>query len=265
MRRFFCSMMFIWLPALSSFAQTSSSDTPEALRRLLLRLDRGVSHSFGEAPPGVMTRFDTAKKEMVLTLDLCGGRGPESLDQPFVDYLIQKKIPAHLFVSGRWLRHHKTDVKRLLQTGLFLFENHGLYHRPASSIPRSVFGIASTKNLRQLHEEIEGNARLIQEWTGRRPRYYRSGTAHYDNKAVLLAEALGHKALGFDVVSQDVIHRFHQKAITAQLHHARAGSIIIMHLNHRSWRGFEAFRSFADQRLQSGYRFIHLPEDPGES
>ena len=217
---------------------------------------------FAETLRGVFTKLDTKEKAIALTLDLCGGRGKGALDQKFVDFLTKENIKATLFVSGRWITHHRKSLKKLASSPLFNIENHGLNHRPASSKPRRAYGIKSTRNLDELYDEILLNSKKIEKITGKRPQYYRSGTAFYDEKAIKLAHALDIKVAGFDIVSGDAAHPDDKEQILTKLRQSKEGSIIIMHLNHASWQSFNAFRDFYEEFKVKNFRFVHLDEFP---
>ena len=90
--------------------------------------------------------------------------------------------------------------KQLAANPLFEIANHGMWHKPASVNGRSVYGISGTTDVQELVEEIELNARKMEEISGKRPRYYRSGTAYYDELAVQIAQQLGHEVIGFSVL-----------------------------------------------------------------
>src|SRR5690242_5349476 len=54
---------------------------------------------------------------VALTFDLCPVRKGSGYDQPLMDYLIEHRIPATFFMSGKWMAKHEAEVDRLLGMG----------------------------------------------------------------------------------------------------------------------------------------------------
>ena len=81
---------------------------------------------WGMNVPGVKTRIKTSEKIMALTFDVCGGE----CDRALVRTLISGRVPATLFLSGKWLRTHQQEAHELAANSLFLIANHGYEHKP---------------------------------------------------------------------------------------------------------------------------------------
>lgn len=90
--------------------------------------------------------------------------------------------------------------KTLSKNPLFEIENHGSNHKPCSAIGRSVLGIEGTKSVGEMVDEIEWNALKILNLTGRKPKYYRPGTAYGDEICVEIAQVLGYEVVNFAVL-----------------------------------------------------------------
>src|SRR6188508_174049 len=65
---------------------------------------------------------------IALTFDLCPVRNGLGYDQALVDYLIEHKIPATFFMSGKWMTKHDQQVRDLLQIPFFEIGTHGDVH-----------------------------------------------------------------------------------------------------------------------------------------
>jgi len=124
----------------------------------------------------------------------------KGVDRQLLDFLTREQIPATLFINARWIDANPELFKQLAANPLFEIANHGMWHKPASVNGRSAYGIAGTKDMKELVEEIELNADKVEVISGRRPRYYRSGTAFYDEYAVQVAQQLGHEVVGYSVL-----------------------------------------------------------------
>src|SRR5512139_1012706 len=65
---------------------------------------------------------------IALTFDLCPVRKGTGYDQTLVDYLIQHRIPATFFMSGKWIAKHDREVEQLLGIEYFEVGTHGEVH-----------------------------------------------------------------------------------------------------------------------------------------
>lgn len=231
----------------------------ESFERIFSNKDGGVFSLTNIS--SVMRRFKTNEPVVALTFDACGGVYGNGYDSKMTDFLITENISATMFISGKWLSSHKEEVKAFAENPLFTVENHGLTHRPLSVSGKEAYGIKGTENVGEVVDEVEINARIIEEVTGRRPLFFRAGTAFHDETAVLIAETLGHKVVNFDVISADA-----NKGITASdivkevLSSVTNGSIIIMHINHPEKNGFVALKEIVNSLKRRGYSFVTLEE-----
>lgn len=214
---------------------------------------------WGENVTGVITRLNSSEKLLALTLDACGSPKGKGVDLKLLEFLAEHKIKATLFVNGRWIDANLELFKQLASNPLFEIANHGMLHKPASVNGRSAYGISGTKDIAGLVEEIELNARKIREITGKRPDFYRSGTAYYDEQAVQISEQLGHRVIGFSVLG-DAGATYSADKVKAALLSARQGDIIIAHFNHPEAGTGQGIMEAVPELLRRGYRFVHLGE-----
>jgi len=226
------------------------------LRNLFLSSPR----QWSETASGVKTRLDTSEPVIALTLDACGSAG-DGYDAELIDYLIKERVPATLFINARWIDKHPSEFLALARNPLFEIENHGMLHKPCSVNGRSIYGIKGTVNPAEVRSEVEGNALKIERLTGRRPRFYRSGTAYYDEKAVALVEKLGYQAVGFSVLG-DRGATYSRQQVKDALVSARAGDIIIAHMNHPEKETAEGLIAGVALLKERALRFVRLDEYP---
>lgn len=234
-----------------------------------LQLKNKVINQFAHASPGRWGEFVngvyedlyTGKKYIAFTFDACGGEKGTGIDTELIDFLKQEKIPATIFVTGRWIDAHFNDFLKLSNDTLFEIENHGLNHRPLSIDGESKYGIQGTKNAAEAFDEIEANARKIKALTGRRPTFYRSSTAYIDEAAARMAHELGITPISYQVLSGDAVPDTPAQVIeTNVLKNIRPGAIVIMHMNHPQWNTFEAMQKIVPELRKQGYRFAHLKD-----
>lgn len=249
------------LTTLPGLALESAIDLDSLKQQLTARFSGRKPLEWGETASGVRTRLDTRDKVVALTLDACGSGKGNGVDARLMDFLAQERIPATLFINARWIDANPDLFKRLAANPLFEIANHGLWHKPASVNGRSAYGIRGTKDAGELVEEIERNARKIEALTGKRPKLYRSGTAHYDEVAVEVAGALGHEVAGFSILG-DAGATYSAPQVKASLLKAGPGDIIICHMNHPESGTGAGIMAAVPELQRRGFRFVRMSDYP---
>jgi peptidoglycan/xylan/chitin deacetylase (PgdA/CDA1 family) len=214
---------------------------------------------WGERVRGVKTKLDTDQKVLALTFDACGGLSGSGYDAKLMEHLEREEISATLFISGKWIDANPEILKKLSKNSLFEIENHGLNHKPCSALGHSVYGIEGTKSVGEIFNEIEWNALKIQKLTGRKPRYYRPGTAHCDEICVEISNALGYEVVTFGVRG-DGGATYSKKRVEEALFNAPPSSIILMHMNHPEKETAEGLIEVLPELKKRGFRFVQLSE-----
>lgn len=217
--------------------------------------------AWGETVTGVKTCLATKENVVALTLDACGSPHGMGFDAELISYLEKEKIPATLFINARWIDGNPKLFITLAHNPLFTIANHGFLHKPASVSDRSIYGIEGTKNVEELIDEIGLNAEKIKWLTGKRPAYYRSGTAYYDELAVQIAARLGHEVIGFSVLG-DAGATYTEQQVTAALLTSTPGSIVILHMNHPESDTAAGVKAAVPELRKRGVRFVHLSDYP---
>lgn len=99
-----------------------------------------------------------AAPQVALTLDACMGK----TDHRILDVLVKHRIPATIFVTGRWIKQNAEAVAVLkAHPDLFDVENHGAMHVPAITNMPLMYGIKTAGSLDAVRKEIEGGAEAI--------------------------------------------------------------------------------------------------------
>lgn len=227
---------------------------------MINRFSGPAPQKWGEHIPGVRTRLDTDDKVVALTLDACGTTDlSKGYDAELIRFLEQKQIPATLFLSAIWIEANPGIAARLAANPLFEIENHGLRHRPASTTGRSTYGLPGTQNVGELVDEVELGARQIKALTGKRPKFYRSGTAFYDERALRVIETLGYQAVNYSVLG-DAGATFNREQVRQAVLRATPGSIIICHMNHPESETAEGLHVGLIELMNKGYQFVKLEQ-----
>lgn len=233
-----------------------------ALRQeLAARFGQAVPRQWGETVTGVKTRLETNEKVIALTMDACGSAKGMGFDAELLAFLEREQVAATLFINARWIGPNRETFMRLAANPLFEIANHGLRHKPASVTGRAAYGIAGTQNVAELVDEIALGAAQIEALTGRRPLFFRAGTAYYDEVAVQVANALGQEVAGFSILG-DKGATYTRSEVRAALMSATAGDIIIVHMNHPEAGTRAGIMDAIPLLRQQGFRFVRLSEYP---
>jgi peptidoglycan/xylan/chitin deacetylase (PgdA/CDA1 family) len=124
---------------------------------------------------------------------------------------------------------------------------------------RSVYGVKGTGSVGELYDEIALNAEDLAKRTGKRPRFYRSGTAYYDEVAVKVADALGQEVAGFSLLG-DAGATFTSARVRDALLAARPGDVALLHANHPEAGTGRGVMEALPLLRERGYRFVRLSE-----
>ena len=249
-------------PSDSFFLENQKSEKKEYetfRKNIALEFKNQTPKQWGENVTGVKTKFDTNEKVIALTLDACGSPHGMGYDKKLIDFLKQENIPATLFINARWINNNLNTFKTLASNPLFEIANHGLEHKPASVNGKSIYDLEGSKNVEELVDEIELNARKIEQITNKRPRYFRSGTAYYDEVAVKVANRLNHEVIGFSILG-DGGATFNKEKVTNAFLKAKNGEIVILHMNHPESQTANGTIKAIKELTLKGFKFVQLSD-----
>ncbi|HTT14089.1 MAG TPA: polysaccharide deacetylase family protein [Burkholderiaceae bacterium] len=192
---------------------------------------------------------------VALTLDACGG----DFDRDVVDFLIERRIPATIFATRKWLDRNPEGLHVLLaHRELFEIEDHGANHVPALiGAGRKVYGIAGEPDVAHLRSEVEAGADAVASATGVRPHWYRAAAAMYDEESLQAIAALGYRVAGFSL-NADAGATLPRGEVAARVRAARDGDIILAHVNKPRTEAGEGLIEGLGTLCRRGYRFVQL-------
>ena len=199
----------------------------------------------------IVTRLPAKDKVVALTFDACESKTPAFLDRKIADYLLAEKIPATIFVTGRFARHNQDALRELAAQDFIELENHSLDHD----------NHMERLSDEQIRHQIADNDTLLAGIIGRHTHYFRFPAGNHDERGVAIAEQLGFKVVHWSFASGDPA-----KEVTAQhlqdwvLSQTRPGSILIFHINGRGWSTAEALPHIVEELKRRGYRFTTLAQ-----
>ncbi|WP_312654194.1 polysaccharide deacetylase family protein [Proteiniclasticum sp.] len=223
------------------------------------KYDHRKVRTFGENIEGVYTHLEIEEKVIALTFDACGGNTGSGYDKELIDFLIEEQVPASLFINSRWIRENPKQFRTLAQTDLFEIQNHGHDHKPLSVEGRSVYNIKGTDSIAQVLDEVMKNQNEIFHMTGVKPKYFRSGTAYYDDVSLSMLKELGIKAVNFDLLG-DAGAKFNRAQMVSSADQARNGSILLYHMNHPEKAVAEGIKLVVPMLREKGFHFVKLSD-----
>lgn len=172
-------------------------------------------------------------KTLFLTFDACGQGGlSDGYDSLLVNYIIKEQIPATFFISRRWALKNPSNLDYIIKNGENIdIQNHGKQHIPLSSVGDSIYSIKGTTGMKEVFEEVENASIYFCEKLGRKPKLFRPGTAHSDEKAVSFVNKMGYEVISYSVLG-DAGATFKKERISKNIVTAKDGDIILLHFNH---------------------------------
>lgn len=247
-------------PTPSPTPSPSPSPAGPSREQIIASYDGRAPSAWGMEMPGIISTVDAPSA--VLTLDACGGDYGAGVDQRILDTLRGHAIPATLFLNARWIEANPALAEELAADDLFELANHGTRHVPLSVTGRDAYGIVGTASAGEVFDEVMGNQQILTDLTGQPPRFFRSGTAHYDDISVEIARELGCIVAGFSV-NADGGATLSSQATAQELLRTTPGGIILGHLNQPGKDAGLGYVKALPQLLDSGLRFAKLGDAVG--
>ena len=204
-----------------------------------------VAFASGTGLAQVIREGPRSCKAVALTFDMCPVREGSGYDEPLVRTLIEKKIPATFFLSGRWMAKHDAEVRALLAVPFFEVGTHGQVHAHLPELDEE-----------QQRREIMQPVTLLRSKYGHHTALFRPPYGEYNEATVHLAEVLGFRFILWNVVSGDPDpHLSEAEIFNTVKRRARSGSIVVMHANGKGRHTREVVDDLYDDLVVGqGYR-----------
>ncbi len=247
-------------PGSASPSETpSSTPTPSptwqlpAKEQIVAEFREAKAKQWGWKVTGVVNR--TRHKHVTLTFDACGGAtGGSGFDEDLIALLVRLKVPAVLFWNQRWIKANPSIVKDLAKNPLFQIQAHGTRHIPLSISGRSAYSIKGTANVPEIYDELTSGDEWFLKALGRRPEWFRPGTAYCDEIAAAIAVKLRRPIVGF-TVNADGGATLTAAEVASELSRVTAGDIVISHMNRPGSGTAKGYAKVLPKLLDSGIRF----------
>ncbi len=212
--------------------------------------------------PGIIDTLEQPQtpdgcSRVALTLDACGGPNGSEYDAALIDGLVMAGVPATLFVNQRWLNSNPGIAHELAAQPLFELANHGTRHVPLSVNGQAAYNILGSASAQEVVDEVWGCHEQLLALTGKRPRFFRSGTAHYDDVAVAIVRELGEIPVGFSL-NGDGGATFSAATVRREVARTPSGGIVIGHFNQPRLAAGAGMLQAVTTMLDSGVEFVHI-------
>lgn len=158
---------------------------------------------------------------VAITFDLCPVRQGAGFDADLIRLLKDRRVPATLFMSGRWVMKHDAETAALLAVPFFEIGTHGQTHAHLPLLDRG----AQTK-------EIQDAVSLLASRYRRPTTLFRPPYGEYNEETIEVVQALGQRFIYWNVVSGDPDPSLSAETILANVEReVRPGSIMVFHAN----------------------------------
>lgn len=184
---------------------------------------------------------------VALTFDCCETRKVTGYDRGIVDYLVKHHIPATFMLCGRWIESHPRQTRYLASIKFFELGNHSYIHPHMTRL--------STARIR---EELVKTQNLLRQYAGRPARFFRPPYGEWDARVAQEAARAGMAVVMWSVVTGDPDPHATVADLVDAVHHARRGSVIIMHANGRGWKTAQALPQIVAYLKRRGLRPVTL-------
>ncbi|MGV9347312.1 polysaccharide deacetylase family protein [Streptomyces spiralis] len=208
----------------------------------------------------------TKGKIVALTFDadMTADEGPraaagEHFDNPaLIATLRALKVPATVFMTGRWAVQYPDEARSIGNDPLFELANHSYSHY---SFTGDCYGLPTVAPDRMRSDVENADAAFRKAGVRHVMPYFRFPGGCYDDKALRTLGGLGVTAVQWDVVSGDAFAT-DADAVTRQvLNGVRPGSVVIMHCTRSAAPTTErVVRAVVPKLRREGYRFVKVSD-----
>lgn len=217
---------------------------------LLLLLAIGCSAFASSSNDLIVEHGPRSSYSVALTFDLCPTSLEDEFDNSLIDVLIREKVPATLFISGRWVEKNFENARFLAGYPQFEIANHSFYH------PHMV-----EKSDERIKKELTRTQSLIKKATGKTPRYFRPPFGEVDERVAKLAAEVELTTIQYDLESGDPSPKLDGKTIVRRiLKRAKGGSIVVFHANRKGVHTAEVMPEIIEGLRKKGFKLVTVGE-----
>ncbi|AZM59367.1 MULTISPECIES: polysaccharide deacetylase family protein [unclassified Streptomyces] len=208
----------------------------------------------------------TGDRTVALTFDadMTADQGPraaagEHFDHPqLIATLRALKVPATVFMTGRWAEEYPDQARSLGRDQLFEVANHSYSHYAFTG---DCYGLP-TVPAERMRADVERAYAVFRKVGVRSPMpYFRFPGGCYDRTALKALVPAGVTAVQWDVVGGDAFATDADAVARQVLDGVRPGSVVVLHCTRSAAPTTErAVRTVVPELRRQGYRFVKVSE-----
>ncbi|WP_340375147.1 polysaccharide deacetylase family protein [Streptomyces sp. SS7] len=208
----------------------------------------------------------TLGKTVALTFDadMTADQGPraaagEHFDNPgLISALRGLKVPATVFMTGRWAEEYPAEARSIGRDPLFEVANHSYSHYAFTG---DCYGLPTVAEDRMRADVERAYTAFRTAGVPDAMPYFRFPGGCYDRRALRAVSGLGVTAVQWDVVSGDAFATDADAVAREVLDGVRPGSVVVMHCTRSAAPVTErAVRAIVPELRRRGYRFVKVSE-----
>ncbi|GAA2196449.1 MULTISPECIES: polysaccharide deacetylase family protein [Streptomyces] len=226
-------------------------------------------------PGGLTPVFEhgprTRGKTVALTFDadMTADQGPraasgERFDNPgLIGALRALKVPATVFMTGRWAEQYPAEARDLGRDPQFEVANHSWSHHAFTA---DCYGLP-TVPADGMRADVQRAYTSLREAGVPDPMpYFRFPGGCYDERALRALSGLGVTAVQWDVVSGDAFATDADAVVRQVLDGVKPGSVVVLHCTRSAAPTTErVVRTVVPELRERGYRFVKVSELIGQT
>ncbi|MER6785417.1 polysaccharide deacetylase family protein [Streptomyces sp. NPDC000658] len=207
-----------------------------------------------------------AGKVVALTFDADmtadqGGRAAagEHFDNPaLIAALRTLKVPATVFMTGRWAEEYPDQARSLGRDPLFEVANHSYSHYAFTD---DCYGLPTVPEDRMRADVERAYTAFRKAGVPDAMPYFRFPGGCYDRRALRAVSGAGVTAVQWDVVSGDAFATDADAVAQQVLQGVKPGSVVVMHCTRSAAPTTEqVVRTVVPELRRQGYRFVKVSE-----
>jgi peptidoglycan-N-acetylglucosamine deacetylase len=238
------------LSTLPAAAASADVCAPEPQAALLETPGLPVSWSLPAAAPRLVEHGSRDQKLVALTFDACTTSEKSPYDPRIEKILAATRTPATVFIGGAWARKEAAQLEGLARLPLVELGNHTWSHPHLVGAKDEVIA-----------EELVRTQAQVLALTGQLPTLFRPPYGEYDDHLVRVAARYGLTTIEFDLASGDPDARFtKERLLSSVLSRVHAGSIVVMHINHKEFHTAEALPEIIATLRARGYELVTVSQ-----
>jgi peptidoglycan/xylan/chitin deacetylase (PgdA/CDA1 family) len=181
----------------------------------------------------------------------------EHFDNPgLIAALRALKVPATVFMTGRWAEEYPEQARSIGRDPLFEVANHSYSHYAFTD---DCYGLPTVSGDRMRADVERAYAAFRKAGVPDARPYFRFPGGCYDRRALKALTPVGVTAVQWDVVSGDAFATDAEAVSRQVLEGVRPGSVVVMHCTRSAAPTTErVVRTVVPELRERGYRFVKV-------